>query len=156
MKLHGPITLSVMDPLSAVSLFCNILDLADKAIKAVTLFQELYVSLDGRSERDTALLNFTSQLKEILDSLPVSHAAAGSTADSTNVLLSTVTRKCKQLASEILQIIDYCKVRKSRHCLAALRALGFAILNKRKLDDRVREMKACRDELNFLMVKITQ
>lgn len=145
-----------MDPLSAVSLFCNILDLADKAIKAVTLFRELYVSSNGRTERDTALLNFTSDLEEILDSLSASHVAAGPSAGSANVLLSRVTQKCKQLAFEIQKTLNDFKVQKSRHFLAVLRAMGFALLNKRKLEDRLREMKTCRDDLNFLMVKITQ
>lgn len=145
-----------MDPLSALSFFCNILDLTDKAITVITVFRELYHSSEGRRGKDTAILNFASDIEEVLNSFSAHHKDTLRNPGAADGMMSTVLRESKRVVSEITHLVDECKVRNPGHKLSVLRALGFSLVNNRKLENRLGEMKKCRDDLNLLMVKSTQ
>ncbi|KAJ0115727.1 hypothetical protein J7T55_010550 [Diaporthe amygdali] len=58
-----------MEPLSALSLFCNIMDICDRAVKVCNTFRQIYKNVRGQRAQDEELLECLGEFQKILNGL---------------------------------------------------------------------------------------
>ena len=122
-----------MDPLTALSLACNIITLTDAAIKTGKEFRELYESPSGRtrqSERQNeALVRFRNELQKIQPSHTQFAASKYFNKDAI-----AAAECCSKTVGTIVGILNKCKVQEKGKSIAAAKAWCQIVINKSKLE----------------------
>lgn len=107
-----------MDPLTALGLVSNILQLIDFGTKFVAGAKEIYDSIDGASDDSRALAFATQQLNDICDDLALSRPSSSPALKRINAISS----KCHSVGREILIHLDNIRLRSHGRKFGSLRA----------------------------------
>jgi hypothetical protein len=148
-----------MDPLSALSFSCNVLDLVERAIKCGRTLKELYDSPLGQTAVSESLANFVAETRTIVADLnstqsnvPWSRSERGQRDKS----LMLVATRCQQLASELEAVVSKCNAR-SPHSLASTVKAGLRGYLKRHEIERLKdELESRGTTLHTLLATCTR
>lgn len=143
-----------MEPLSALSLFCNIADICNHSIKLFKECREIYTSVTGRRKRDEALLEYLGELQQIHKSLK-SSASKLKRDDSYKFIVEPLDRM-EARSSAALQMLSEFRANKSRNHLATLIAAVKVARGQSKLDRTLQELKQHRDDVLFAIAQSTR
>ena len=151
-----------MDPLSAFSLFCNIVQTVEVAVKTGQTLVELYNSSTGFPRDTQTLLSTTGSLKESVGILknaqiqlqPLSSQTSSPTPSGIQV--ASVAAQCAASVVKIEALLDKCKVKKKASLLAAAHAMFRAKRYKSELTELQKEMEASRESLKMAVAVATQ
>ncbi|KAI7782575.1 hypothetical protein LA080_013063 [Diaporthe eres] len=109
-----------MEPLTALSLFCNIVDICDRAIKVCKASREIYRSATGRRAQDEELLKYVGELQEILNSVRLSSSKL-----NTGILYTSIVGPLDRLEAKstaVRNTLDSFRTNKTNNRLSAVMA----------------------------------
>lgn len=98
-----------MDPLTAFSLFCNIVTTVEAAIKAGKQLKQLYDSPDGLDGDKALLLKNTSQFRKIAAELGNARRKLPTGAQAAPVFIE-IAKDCVRVTDQIDAILSQCQV----------------------------------------------
>lgn len=137
-----------MDPISAFSLFCNVAQTVETAVKTGQTLVELYRSSYGLAKDtqslSTATVHLSNSIRVLRDAqaqLQPATTSAGSTQ------MASIARECDAFAKKIQILLDKCKVKKKGSIMAAGGAMIRSRWYKSELADLQKEMETSRDSL---------
>lgn len=143
-----------MEPLSALSLFCNIADICNHSIKVFKQCREIYTSVTGRRSQDEALLEYLGELQHILNTLR-SSASKLKRDDSYKSIVGPLDRMEAQLSAAV-QMLNEFRANKSGNYLATAIAAAKVVWGQGKLDRTLQELKQHRDGVLFAIAQSTR
>ncbi|KAI3325856.1 hypothetical protein HD806DRAFT_425863 [Xylariaceae sp. AK1471] len=134
-----------MDPISALSLACNIIDLVGKAIKGGATVVQVYKSVKGLSNSNEIINRAADSLGVLVIDL---QACQSRTPDSTanqkmREISATVVSQCAELQS----VLDDCRSSKRWGIFSASKASTKSFLKSRKIQQLNDDIALSRDEL---------
>lgn len=143
-----------MEPLTALSLFCNIVDICDHAIKVCKASREIYRSATGRRAQDEELLKYVGELQEILNSVRLS----SSKLNTDNLYKSIVEPldRMEAKSAAVRETLDSFRTKRSGSRISAAVATAKLVRGQSKLDRTLQELKQCRDDVHFAIAQSTR
>lgn len=143
-----------MEPLTALSLFCNIVDICDHAIKVCKASREIYRSATGRRAQDEELLRYVGELQEILNSVRLSSSKL-----NTDTLYKSIVGPLDRLEAKsaaVRDTLDSFRTNRPGNRLSAVIATTKLFRGQSKLDRNLQELKQCRDDIHFAIAQSTR
>ncbi|KAI0428022.1 hypothetical protein F5Y09DRAFT_13027 [Xylaria sp. FL1042] len=134
-----------MEPLSALSVACNIIDLVSKAIKAGKTVLEMYESASGRSAVGETINREADGLKDIVADLQVCQSQP-SYGTSDQKMRDISTRLLSQCV-ELQKVLDACRSSRKRSLVSAFDASLKLFTKNGKIGQLQRDIVSLRDEL---------
>lgn len=143
-----------MEPLSALSLFCNIVDICNHSIKVCKECREIYRSTKGRRDHDEQLLKYLGELQEILNSL----RASSSKLNRDDLCKSIVgpLNRMEAKSAAVKDILEGFRAKNPCNRLAAVMATAKVIRGQGQLERAVQEMKHCQHDVHFAIAQSTR
>lgn len=143
-----------MEPLTALSLFCNIVDICDHAIKVCKASREIYRSATGRRAQDEELLKYVGELQEILNSVRLSSSRL-----NTGNLYKSIAEPLDRLEAKsaaVRETLDSFRTKRPGNPLSAATATTKLVRGQSKLDRTLQDLKQCRDDVHFAIAQGTR
>lgn len=135
-----------MDPLSALSLGCNILDLVGKAISCGRVVKQIYDSADGLQKAHETVGIQADRLKEVVDFLEKKQSEMAAAEDEK---IKEITDRCVQASAQLHGVLDDCKAKGTNFRIyAASKAALKSFLNRDKIVAFQEELKNCQTDLH--------
>ncbi|KAI0535290.1 hypothetical protein GGR58DRAFT_504417 [Xylaria digitata] len=143
-----------MDPLSALSVACNIIDLVDKGIKAAATVVEIYKSVDGISKNNEIINREVGSLKDIVADLQNCQSQASYNTADQNIreISTTLTSKCAELQS----VVDECKSSQKRGWLSATNAYSKILRKRGKIEQLQSDIVSSQNQLSLRVAASTR
>jgi uncharacterized protein YoxC len=145
-----------MEPLSALSVACNIITITDTAVKTAKTLHELYNSTSGFSSKNENLVKETDHLKQAIEQL----RQAGSQLTASQPHDANITRAtdhCDQVVKSITAILDECRVKKPKSTRSVMKAWGkLHLKHSSNLLDLQTSLQSATDQLNISLVIATR
>jgi len=143
-----------MDPLSALSLSCNVLDLLSRGIKTTVLIKEIYSSPEGLRKRHESLVKESDTLATIAEAL---QQAKDDIADSpVDERMHEVAKNCSAACLAVEDVIDKCRPKKQNSFFSAVGASFRILLHKSDIDELEAQLKKGYDQLSALVSERTR
>ncbi len=144
-----------MDPISAISLFGNVITIVDAGVKSVKSLKELYDSSTGFSRTDQRLRAEVSHLEAIVQSLSASQIELASCPQQP--LLRKVAEECTEACTQIRVVLDKCKVNsQGPKAVAVLKAWAKSQSQKSEIRELQVELELCRERLRTAVAAATR
>jgi len=149
-----------MDPLSAFSVACNVLQIVDIGAKVLKTAAEYRAATDGAISEHAELRNISQSLlalnAELQTSLsaPTPKATDTGAQDKAKLLLESANDRCLKVSIDFIKLLDRLKVDGTRHAmLESLRLSVKSLWYKDRIDSLNNALSQARDNLNiaFLM-----
>lgn len=130
-----------LEPLSALSLFCNVLELAEKGVKAVKFAKDTYAAADGIAKDHRNLLAFSTQMEDIVIGIrgSVQTVDVLQTADE-EVLKVAAT--CQDLINQYKSVLERCRAQKRGSISASTKATIRSVFAKGELENLYQSLEA--------------
>jgi hypothetical protein len=145
-----------MDPLSALSVACNILAIADAAVGTGKTIWELYNSTTGFTKETTRLIQATDQLQDALKALgPARTSLAASHPHDSNT--DAAIKQCDKIILSIKAIVDECKVKEKGSTRSTTKAwFQSKVKHRSKLEDLQADLQIANDQLGMALAVATR
>ncbi|KAF2111408.1 hypothetical protein BDV96DRAFT_499698, partial [Lophiotrema nucula] len=145
----------VLDPFSALSLACNIVQFVDFGTRLSASIYELYNSASGLASDQTELLEMADRLQSLAEQLsPADEAEASAVTDSKR--FTSLLYSCRLAAQELTNLVEDLKVDKSRKMWSSIRQ-GIRGARKRgEIERLINRMKTLQDSLNSYLLALLQ
>ncbi|KAI1085253.1 hypothetical protein F5B20DRAFT_521555 [Whalleya microplaca] len=143
-----------MEPVAALALFCNVVDLSERAVKLVKKAKEAYDSSSGLTKENDALLGFTGEMQKIVSKLYDSQQELqGAYAGSPEIEdeLQPIGIRCHTLCSKITNTLESCRSKKQRSARKSIKATFQSFLIKSELEALQKELES---EQKLLQISI--
>ncbi len=144
-----------MDPLSALSLSCNILDLLDLGIKTGGIIKEMYRAPEGLSKRHEALLDQAATLSTIAAGLQQAGRTIAQNQNPVDARMKDVAAKCSAVRLKIEAVVAKCKAKKTDSVVSATSAAVRILLSRSDVEKLETELKDAFTELSSLVTTKT-
>lgn len=120
-----------MDPISALSLACNIFTVIDLSQQLASGMYEVYTSVDGAKSENRDLMETTRSLEASLSALntPLQFSGA-SPATTDEAALTELAQKCKTISEKLLTLLETLRAKKPQSKLESAR-VGFRHMRKK-------------------------
>ena len=142
-----------MDPLSALSLASNIVQLVDVGTRVVSASLELY-SPDGISVNGE-LESVMSDLVKICSALENPHdQIKGSKSSSSEIQLITLSKSCKTLGEELLTVLNSLKVQSPHKKWQSFRQALKAVWKEKEIHRYKERIINLRSEISLRLIGI--
>ncbi|KAI0128349.1 hypothetical protein BJ170DRAFT_721005 [Xylariales sp. AK1849] len=138
-----------MEPVAAVALFCNVLDLSDRAIRTYKTFREIYKDANGHREKDAKLQASLIDMQWVWDELQLSNARF--IDGVANKQFQDLSERIQSLSEALKDILDQCQADRPRHFLSATKATFRSLTRKGDIDQRLNELDRCHHDLTRLI-----
>ncbi|KAH6869180.1 hypothetical protein B0T10DRAFT_569027 [Thelonectria olida] len=144
-----------MDPLTAFSLFCNIITTVEAVIKTGRELKELYESPSGLASDKQRLQHETAQLRQIATGLNTTRRNLAS--DPRQPLLVDIAQECADVTRKIDAILDECQAggHGSRY-ITVVKAWVRSRKKKPELDRLLSELESTTQRLQTAIVAASQ
>lgn len=110
-----------MDPMSALSLACNVITIADAAVTTGRTLWGLYNSTSGFTEETEQVVLVVSQFEKALEALrPARNQLATSASPDLNI--GNAVQQCDEIIQAIAAILDQCRVKRTASARAVMKA----------------------------------
>ena len=144
-----------MDPITAFSLFCNIVTTVDAAVKTAKTLKELYSSSSGFYKEAKRLRDETDKLTAIANDLLSSQTQISSIPQ--HPLLQKVAAECLNVYQRIQLILDKCKVEPhGPRAIAVVKSWARSQKLKSELRSLQSELELSSDRLQTAMALATR
>ncbi len=128
-----------MEPISALSFACNIIDLLERGIKAGAIIKEIYQAPDGLRKHDKALLDQPDTLSVVTAGL---RDAQGRITDSpVDARMKEVAAKCSALCVQMEAVVDKCRPKKADSVVSATNASARALWYRSEMESLEAELE---------------
>lgn len=139
-----------MEPLTALSLTSNVIQLVDFSCKLFSKSRSIYASASGSDAEYNEVELVTKDLrrltKEVQDSLTAASVAPASRHEQP---LFELSKSCETIAEELLEALSSVQVRgKKTRFKSILKALE-SIWKREEIEERMKRLSNIRDELNI-------
>lgn len=148
----------VLDPLSAFSVACNVLQIVEIGARVLNTAAEYRSATDGAISEHAELRNISQSLlalnADLRTSLSASKASETKLQNKAEALLESANDRCLKISTEFVKLLDRLKIEGTRHAmLESLRLSVKSLWYKDKLDSMSKVLAQARDNLNiaFLM-----
>lgn len=143
-----------MDPVSGLSLACNIIQLVETAIKCGTAVIEVYNSVDGLPNAHKTVEREADGIADVVGHLRDHQAQLQSPGFDSEIrnLTSRIVGQC----DELRRILDECRPRKRGNVFSAGRATLKSLGKTNDIQRLQRELDFSRKRLNLLITIRTQ
>lgn len=143
----------LMDPITTLSLSCNVLDLFDRAIQCGSKIKQLYDSSTGHTEDQKNLQDVTNTIATIAHEL---QSAQFQIAESpSDQRMQEVAKNCSFVCDAIRSVLDKCKAKKEKSITSASSAAIRALLHKSDIERLQSELEKGMIMLNSLVTART-
>jgi hypothetical protein len=151
--ISKPSSGKMLDPLTALSLASNVVQILDCSAKLVAKGNELYKSADGASVSNAELEVIAKDLQDLNERLQQStpsHNPNLTTLTTSDVALRNLSEQCSGVAGELIEVLDKLKVQgtSNRRWKSVRQALK-GLLKKDEVDAIAQRLQYVRDELNL-------
>lgn len=143
-----------MEPLSALSLFCNIVDICKHSVKVCKECREIYRSTKGRREHDEEILKYLGELQQILNNLRASSAKL--TRDELCKSVVGPLNRMETKAAAVKDILDGFRAKNPGNRFATVMATAKVIRGQGQLDRAMQELKHCQNDVHFAIAQSTR
>lgn len=143
-----------MEPLAALSLFCNVVDICDHAIKVCKASREIYRSVTGRRAQDEELLKYVDELQDVLNSVRLSSSKLN-TGNLYKSILEPLDR-LEAKSAAVRETLDSFRTNRPGNPLSAAIATAKLVRGQSKLDRTLQDLKQCRDDVHFAIAQSTR
>ncbi|KAH9900265.1 hypothetical protein F4778DRAFT_740970 [Xylariomycetidae sp. FL2044] len=143
-----------MDPVSSLALFCNVLDLTEKAVKCVKAIRHVHSSASGLSQDQEQLDEYLKRTIAISDEIQggnTKFAANGRISTRSDTQIEELAKVCGNISSEISAIIEYCRSRQQRSFTESARATFRSLRKKNALEELEKKLKSSQQLLQTLL-----
>ena len=133
-----------MDPVAALGLAANIVQFVNFSCKVLQDTKSLYKSTTGASAENDVLEVICHDLMD-LDTALTAPSAPGAIPDSLRSLASL----CKEVAAELLGILDKIRVREPRHKWKSFVQALRSVRKKEQIEELLKRIERLRNEMQF-------
>ncbi|KAI1865820.1 uncharacterized protein JN550_008078 [Neoarthrinium moseri] len=132
-----------MEPVTAIALFCNVLDLLEKAYKVTRKAQEAYDSGSGWTRDQETLAAFTTNMETVCHELQnkASDIAAVEAPSAAEAELQNVALSCQDLSSKIRLLLERCQMRNQKSITEVIKSAFRSTLHKREIEDLKKDLE---------------
>lgn len=142
-----------MDPVSALSLACNILDLIERGYECAAVIKEIHDSEAGLVKKHEILISEIDVLSDIAAALDgARHEIAKCPTD---VRMREIATKCFSICAAIQEIVNKCRPDKAGSFRSAAQASIRIFLRKSDIETLQAELKNTQDMMNTLVMTKT-
>jgi Tfp pilus tip-associated adhesin PilY1 len=145
-----------MEPMTALSVACNVLTIVDAAVNSSKTLWELYNSASGFTKETHRLVETTKQLQESLQSL---NSARGQlvASQSPNSHIFAAAKQCDEISQAITAILAKCKVKEKSSISSAAKAwLKSKVKHRAELEDNYSKLQSASDGLRTALAIATR
>jgi len=142
-----------MDPISALALGCNVLDLLERGWKSAVAIKQIYDSKSGVAKETEVLLgevNVLADVAEKLNSLGRDTNRDGSTGLDDR--MKEVSTRCLSAASAIQSKIDKLRPKREKSLRSSVAAFVRMAPEKSAIEELQRELKSGQEMMNSLVI----
>jgi len=143
-----------MEPLSALSLSCNILDLLSRGVKTTVLIKEIYSSPDGLRKRHESLVREADTLATIAEGLQ--QAKGQITQSAVDERMLVVAKNCSDVCLAVEKVIQKCKPKKPKSIFSAVGATVRILLHHSDVEELETQLSKGYDQLSALVSERTR
>lgn len=143
-----------MEPLSALSLFCNIVDICDHTIKVCKECRDMYRNIKGQRTQDEELLKYLGELQLILNSMRASSSKLN--RDDVCKFVVGPLNRMEAKSATVKNILDGFRAKNPGNRLATVIATAKVIRGQGQLDRAVQELKHCQNDVHFAIAQSTR
>jgi hypothetical protein len=145
-----------MEPVTAIALFCNVLDLADRGIGAVRAFKELYGSTTGQTDQHETINKLVGSMNVVVAELGKQLSRASAFETEYREELHRIAAECNSITSEINAILKKCKARRIGSFWSSSRATVRSLMKKTVIESHLATLEKHRRDLNSIVKLSTQ
>src|SRR5271154_4492512 len=98
-----------MDPISALSLACNVLELIQLAIKTGAIMKQIYESPEGLRKKHESLLEQSKTLETVVGGLEDVQSQISQTQSPLDTRMQEIAADCALVNAAIKKVLDKCK-----------------------------------------------
>lgn len=142
-----------MEPISALALTCNILDLIERGYKCAAAIKEIRDSEDGLKSKHEILLGETDALSAVADELK--NAQQQISQSPVDARMSEVATKCLSICTAIEAVIGKCRPTKEKSLVSAAGASFRTLLHKSNIEKLQTQLESGQKMLNSLAANKT-
>lgn len=143
-----------MDPLSVLSLVCNVFDLVERGYKTGKIIKNIHEDANGQQDNHVRIELHVADMEQIRDELVNSGEKIAQT-DLDRRLEKVLERS--HVATKALRIIlEDCKARKPGSLRHSTKAAFKSIFKASSIQAQLEKLKECRDTLQMILVTNTR
>jgi len=143
-----------MDPMSALSLACNVIAVVDAAVKTAKGLRDLYDSSTGFSTFHQRLSDETTRLEALATDLSSQSRLA---LDHSS--LDKVTKECEEVTNRIRLVLEKCRVKKPADgikALAVFKAWNVSRSARSEIRQLHGQLQGCRERIHDAVAAATR
>lgn len=129
-----------LEPLSALALFCNVLELAGKGVKAVKFAKDTYAAADGIAKDHHNLVAFATQIEAIVTGIRESAQMVDVLQTADEEVLE-VAATCQELINQYKSLLERCRAQKRGSISASTKATIRSVFAKGELENLHRSLE---------------
>lgn len=137
-----------MDPVTAFSLFCTVLDLVDKTVGYALLVKKLYDQ--GVDDSNQDLENSIHSMDAVVDELRNAHSTAANQKNRLDLRIAAILSKCADISKSLQAVLNKCKPTKPGSWAKAMSAAVRTKYNGSTISEYKDKLDECRTELSIL------
>ena len=140
-----------MDPISALALGCNVLDLIERGWKSAVAIKQIYDSKSGIAKETEFLLGEVNVLADVAEKL---NSLGHDTGESTDVdgRMKEVSTRCLSAASAIRSKIDKLRPKREKSVRSSVAAFVRMAPERSAIEELQRELKSSQEMMNSLVI----
>ena len=143
-----------MDPVTAIGLACNVLDLVDRAIKCGKIVHKLYK--DGFTDDQDDLETVADTMETVVARLREAPKTANVRKSAMDPQIAQLLTKSTTLCASLRDLIKKCKPEKTGSWRAAGVAALKKLVHKSEIQTLEKNLEACRSNLGVSFSAVTQ
>jgi hypothetical protein len=143
-----------MDPVTAFSLFCSVLDLVEKGVNYGIMLHKLYT--DGQTDAQEGVQSNLANMDVVVAGLRKAESDAKSPGNEMDARIALVVARSATLCDTLGALLKKCKPKRQKSCGSAFAASIRILRYKSKIEDTQQKLEDCRTELNILFSATAQ
>ncbi|KAI3322456.1 hypothetical protein HD806DRAFT_523297 [Xylariaceae sp. AK1471] len=146
-----------MDPVAIIALFCNVLDLGDRAIKTLRKAKEAHDSVTGLAKEHESLAGFTTELESICNDIQSSYGQLkGLQGTQMGAHVQSITVNCHELSVKVVSLLDRCRVKRQKSMKESIKATIRGLWTAGELEGLRNELEHSQTLLNTALAASTR
>ncbi|CAJ2503262.1 Uu.00g106560.m01.CDS01 [Anthostomella pinea] len=132
-----------MDPVATLALFCNVLDLSERAVKTVQKAKEVYDSTTGLSKEQERLSEFTTEMTSIYEEISSSHKKLESldmVLSNSEARIQNAAASCHNISVKVKSVLDRCMPKRPKSTRESVKATMRSLWTNQDLEDLQRQL----------------
>jgi hypothetical protein len=142
-----------MEPISALALACNILDLIERGYKCAATIKEVHDSETGLPKKHEMLVGEIDTLSDIAGALNKTHQDISKSP--VDARMREIAKKCLSICAAIQALVNQCKPKKEGSFRSAAQASVRMLLRKSAIETLQSELDSAQKMMDSLVMTKT-